>query len=76
MNVCRPSVKILLTAADDPYILNLSMVSGQRLDRRMALPLAVGVSSLRTLALGLELLLSSLLLNLRGLLLLSAPAAG
>ena len=35
-----------------------------------------GKSTLLRVALGLELLLSSLLLNLRGLLLLSTPAAG
>jgi hypothetical protein len=51
------------------------MISGRRFEARAARPLAVGVSSLQlTLALGL--LLSILLLNLRGLLLLDDLAAG
>jgi len=51
------------------------MISGRRFEARAARPLAVGVSSLQlTLALGL--LLSVLLLNLRGLLLLDDLTAG
>jgi hypothetical protein len=51
------------------------MISGRRFEARAARPLAVDVSSLRlTLALGL--LLSILLLNLRGLLLLDNLTAG
>ena len=52
-----------------------SMNSGRRFEARAARPLAVGVSSPQlTLALGL--LLSVLLLNLRGLLLLDDLTAG
>ena len=50
-------------------ILKLSMTCGRVLKRRVALLLAVEVSSLRAGALRLDLLLSILLLNLRGLLL-------
>jgi len=51
------------------------MISGRRFEARAARPLVVGVSSLQlTLALGL--LLSVLLLNLRGLLLLDDLTAG
>jgi hypothetical protein len=51
------------------------MISGRGFETRMARPLAVDVSSLQlTLALGL--LLSILLLNLRGLLLLDNLTAG
>ena len=53
-----------------------SMASGRRFDARAARPLAVDVSSLGRLTLALGLLLSILLLNLRGLLLLDNLAAG
>jgi hypothetical protein len=52
------------------------MISGRRFEARVARPLAVDVSSLRRLTLALGLLLSILLLNLRGLLLLDNLTAG
>ena len=53
-----------------------SMVSGRRFETRMARPFAVDVSSLRRLTLAVGLLLSILLLNLRGLLRLDNFTAG
>jgi len=53
-----------------------SMISGRRFNTRMARPLAVDVSSLRRRTRALGLLLSILLLNLRGLLLLDNLTAG
>jgi hypothetical protein len=51
------------------------MIGGRSFERRITL-LAVGVSSLRGLTLALGLLLSILLLNLRGLLLISPATTG
>ena len=48
----------------------------ERLERRIASPLSGDVSSLRGLSLALGLLLSILLLDLRGLLLLGNPSTG
>ena len=59
--------------SDDTYN---SMIRGSRFETRVLRPLAVAVSSLRRLTLALGLLLSVLLLNLRGLLLLDDLAAG
>lgn len=56
--------------------MSASMTGGRSFERRMAFPLTAGVSSLRTSTLALGLQLSILLLNLRGLLLMSHPAAG
>ena len=52
------------------------MISGCRFETRLARPHAVAVSSLRRLTLALGLLLSIVLLNLRGLLLTSNLTAG
>ena len=52
------------------------MISGRRFDTRLARPHTVAVSSLRRLTLGLGLLLSVVLLNLRGLLLISNLTVG
>ena len=52
------------------------MISERRFEARMARPLAADVFSLRRLTLALGLLLSILLLNLRGLLLLDNLTAG
>ena len=52
------------------------MINGRRFEMRVARPVAATVSSLRRLTLGLCLLLSILLLNLRGLLLLDNLTAG
>jgi len=51
------------------------MISGRGFERPVP-PLGAGVSSLRDLTLALGLLLSILLLNLRGLLLISPTTAG
>jgi hypothetical protein len=64
-----------LTAVQFPSIISMSMtVQGQSARPTGLIP--VTVFSLRRLTLALDLLLSTLLLNLRGLLLLSHPAAG
>jgi hypothetical protein len=64
-----------LTAVQLPSIISMSMtVQGQSARPTGLIP--VTVLSLRRLTLALHLLLSTLLLNLRGLLLLSHPAAG
>jgi len=60
-----------LTKLQLPTIISLSMISRDQFPRPTAL-----CPVLRRLTLALELLLSTLLLNLRGLLLISYPAAG
>jgi hypothetical protein len=52
------------------------MISGRRFETRLARPHTVDVSSLRRLTLVLVLLLSILVLNLRGLLVLDNLTAG
>ena len=78
MSGVRRAQRISTSYVDPVRIVNdtdASMISGHRFEARAARPLAVGVSSLQlTLALGL--LLSVLLLNLRGLLLLDNLTAG
>lgn len=64
-----------LTAVACRFIISASMTSAGPLARRTALT-SVGVSVLGRLTLALALLLGILLLNLRGLLSLSHPAAG
>jgi hypothetical protein len=70
----RPNAQRISTSYVDQVPLvndtGASMISGCRFEARAARPLAVDVSSLGRLTLALGLLLSILLLNLRGLLLL------
>ena len=66
----------MLTRPDYRLIIAASMFSDRQVERRVVLPVAALVSSLRGLTLALGLLLSILLLNLRGLILISHPAAG
>jgi hypothetical protein len=66
----------MLTRCAYRLIIFASMFSERRFERRVVSPVAARVSSLRGLTLALGLLLGILPLNLRGLLLISHPAAG